>query len=309
MSGYFRPDIFSRKLEKLSITDGVNSMNQTASTILLEESSYFLEIYLDPFNKRIRVDDYRGNTKLLIEHAEDLVAKHKSEKLIVKARSEDFLNFLEKGLQPEAVVDRYFLGSDAHFFSKFYTSERKQNDHWVTEDGMVHSIYQLDTSVQKAYPPKEYELRKADEGCAVELAALYRKVFQIYPTPLDDPEYIKKTIKDGTIYYVFFYQGKIVSTASAEVNSFYKNAELTDCATLTEHRKYGLMKIILQELEGELKRKGIFCAYSIARSLSFGMNAVLFQLGYSYRGRLMNNCYIYDKLENMNMWVKNLANC
>jgi beta-lysine N6-acetyltransferase len=290
-------------------TEGVNSMNQTASTIFLEESSYFLEIYLDPFNKRIRVDDYRGNTKLLIDRAEEIAAKHKAEKLIVKVRSEDFLSFLEKGLQPEAVVDRYFLGSDAHFFSKFYTTERKKNDHWVTEDGMVHSIYQLETSVQKANPPKEYELRKVEESCAEELAALYRQVFQIYPTPLHNPEYIKKTIKDGTIYYAFFYHGKIVSAASAEVHSFYKNAELTDCATLTEHRKYGLMKIILQELEGELKRKGIFCAYSIARSLSFGMNAVLFQLGYSYRGRLMNNCYIYDKLENMNMWVKNLANC
>ena len=69
-------------------------------------------------------------------------------------------------------------------------------------------------------------------------------------------------------------------------NDFYKNAELTDCATLSEHRKYGLMKIILQELEGELKRKGIYCAYSIARSLSFGMNAVLFQLGYKYRGQV-----------------------
>jgi putative beta-lysine N-acetyltransferase len=105
------------------------------------------------------------------------------------------------------------------------------------------------------------------------------------------------------------YQGKIVSAASAEINSFYKNAELTDCATLAEHRKFGLMKMILQELEKDLKNNGIFCAYSIARALSFGMNAALFQLGYSYRGRFMNNCYIYDKLENMNMWVKNLANC
>ena len=284
-------------------------MNQTASTIFLEEDSYFLEIYLDPFNKRIRVDDYRGNTKLLIEKAEELISTHKAEKLIVKVRNEDYFRFLEKGLQPEAVVDRYFLGSDAHFFSKFYTPERKKNDHWVIEDGIIHSIYQLDTIVQKTVPPKEYELRLADESCAVELASLYRQVFPIYPTPLHDPEYIKKTIKEGTIYYTFFYQGNIVSAASAEVNSFYKNAELTDCATLTEHRKYGLMKIILQELEGELKRKGIYCAYSIARSLSFGMNAVLFQLGYSYRGRFMNNCYIYDKLENMNMWVKNLATC
>jgi len=284
-------------------------MNQTTSIIFLQNDHYLLEIYLDPFNKRIRVDDYRGNTKLLMEKVEELVLDHKTEKLIVKVRREDYFTFLEKGLQPEAVVDRYFLGSDAYFFSKFYTPERKRNDHWVIEDGMIHSIYQLDTTVQKAFPPKEYELRKADASCAEELAALYRQVFQIYPTPLHDPEYIKKTMNEGTIYYAFFHSGKIVSAASAEVNFLYKNAELTDCATLTEHRKYGLMKIILQELEGELQRKGIYCAYSIARSLSFGMNAVLFQLGYSYRGRLMNNCYIYDKLENMNMWVKNLANC
>ncbi|WP_026563809.1 putative beta-lysine N-acetyltransferase [Bacillus sp. UNC41MFS5] len=284
-------------------------MNQTASTIFLEVDHYFLEIYLDSFNKRIRVDDYRGNTNLLMEKVEALVLEHKAEKLIVKVRREDYFTFLEKGLQPEAVVDRYFLGSDAHFFSKFYTPDRKKNDHWVIEDGIIRSIYQLDTTVQKAFPPKEYELRKADDSCAEELAALYRQVFPIYPTPLHDPEYIKKTIKEGTIYYTFFHSGKIVSAASAEVNSLYKNAELTDCATLSEHRKYGLMKLILQELEGELQRKGIYCVYSIARSLSFGMNAVLFQLGYLYRGRFMNNCYIYDKLENMNMWVKNLANC
>ncbi|MEH7354442.1 putative beta-lysine N-acetyltransferase [Neobacillus drentensis] len=284
-------------------------MNKTASTICLQESSYFLEVYLDPFNKRIRVDDYRGNTRVLLEKAEELVLQHHAEKLIIKGRSEDFLFFFEKGFQLEAVVDRYFLGSDAHFFSKFYTPDRKRNDHWITEDGMIHSIYQLDKTVEKTFPPKEYQIKKADESCAEELSALYSHVFQIYPTPLHDPEYVKKTIQEGTIYYVFFYQGKIVSAASAEINAFYKNAELTDCATLTEHRKYGLMKIILQELERELKRNGIFCAYSIARSLSFGMNAVLFQLGYSYRGRLMNNCYIYDKLENMNMWVKNLAIC
>jgi putative beta-lysine N-acetyltransferase len=284
-------------------------MNKTASTIYFEENSYFLEVYLDAFNKRIRVDDYRGNTKLLLEKAEVLIKQHQAEKLIIKGRSEDYLTFLEGGLQSEAVIDGYYLGSNAHFFSKFYTPERKRNDHWITEDGIIQNIYQLKPTTDRPIPPKEYEIRKADESCAIELSALYKQVFQIYPTSLDDPEYVKKTMKEGTIYYIFSYQGQIVSAASAEINSFYKNAELTDCATLTEHRKYGLMKILLDELENELRQKGIFCAYSIARALSFGMNAVLFQLGYSYRGRLMNNCYIYDKLENMNMWVKNLANC
>ena len=106
---------------------------------------------------------------------------------------------------------------------------------------------------------------------------------------------------------LLFMRDNIVSAASAEVNSQYHNAELTDCATLTNHRKFGLMKNLLERLEAELKQNGIFCAYSIARAQSFGMNAVLHQLGYAYRGRLMNNCYIFDKLENMNMWVKDLS--
>lgn len=284
-------------------------MNQSASTIYLRESSYYMEVYLDPFNKRIRVDDYRGNPIFMLQRAEELAKQHHAEKLIIKGRLEDTIPLYQYGFQPEAMIDRYFLGSDAHFFSKFYSSDRKKNDHWITEDGIIHSIFQLTSASEKTSLPSEYELKKADETCAEALSALYCEVFQIYPTPLHDPEYVKKTMNEGTIYYVFYYQGKIVSAASAEINLFYKNAELTDCATLSEHRKYGLMKFLLQKLEQDLKQNGIFCAYSIARALSFGMNAVLFQLGYQYRGRLMNNCYIYDKLENMNMWVKNLANC
>lgn len=284
-------------------------MDLTASSIQFAEKDYWLEVYIDPFNKRIRIDDYRGKTKSVLEKAEELVKQYKAEKLIIKGRSEDMLSFFERGLQPEAIVDRFFLGSNAYFFSKYYLPERKKNDQWITEDSIIQNIYKMNPSLDKAPPPKEYEIKKVNEQFALQLSTLYQKVFPIYPTPLHDPEYVKKTMKEGTIYYAFVHKGEIVSAASAETNHFYKNAELTDCATLPEHRKYGLMKVILQELEKELRSKGIFCAYSLARALSFGMNAVLFQLGYQYRGRMMNNCYIYDKLENMNMWVKNLANC
>lgn len=71
-------------------------MNQSASTIQIEESNFFLDVYLDPFNKRIRIDDYRGNTNLLLEKAEELVRKYQAEKLIMKARSEDFYTYMKK---------------------------------------------------------------------------------------------------------------------------------------------------------------------------------------------------------------------
>ena len=61
------------------------------------------------------------------------------------------------------------------------------------------------------------------------------------------------------------------------------NAELTNCATLPEYRKHGFMKSLLIKLEEELQEKSIFCSYTIARSLSFGMNALSSVRLYVYR--------------------------
>lgn len=266
-----------------------------------------MEVYQDPYNKRIRIDDIRGNIVEAIHLAEELALHSKAEKLIVKARKEQFVMLLEKGFQCEAMIDQYFLGSDGYFFCKYYSHERRNSEVTYKEDEIVKNVQLLEQNVGGIAPPSEYQLKLIQNEDAEKLAELYGKVFKIYPTPLHEPEYIAKTIEEGTIYYAFTHGDEIVSAASAEVNFFYKNAELTDCATLPEHRKYGLMKVLLEQLETQLISKGIYCSYSIARALSFGMNAALHQLGYDYRGRLMNNCYIFDKIENMNVWVKDLS--
>lgn len=266
-----------------------------------------MEVFEDPYNKRIRIDDIRGNIEEAIHQAEELAFHSKAEKLIVKGRKEQFAALLEKGFQCEAMIDRYFLGSDGYFFCKYYQSDRRNSDYISKEDEIAKNVQLLEQNVGLISPPNEYHLKLIQKDNAEKLAQLYDQVFKIYPTPLHDPDYIMKTIDEGTIYYGFTHGNDIVSAASAEVNSFYKNAELTDCATLPEHRKYGLMKVLLEKLEADLVTKGIYCSYSIARALSFGMNAALHQLGYSYRGRLVNNCYIFDKIENMNVWVKDLS--
>lgn len=282
-------------------------MNETSSNLTIKEKCYKMDVYIDPYNKRLRIDDYSGCVSDICEKAEMLAKQYKAEKLIIKARKEHYFQFLEKCFQSEGVIDGYFLGSDCYFFCKYYEAERKSNTHWITEDEIIGNVQNLEKSTEVITPPSDYQLKKIEKKDAPKLASLYKEVFQIYPTPLHNPDYIIKTIDEGTIYYSYQVGDQIVSAASAEVNHFYKNAELTDCATLPQHRKHGLMKIILEQLENELLQHSIFCSYSLARSLSFGMNAVLHQLGYSYRGRLMNNCYIYDKLEDMNVWVKDLA--
>ena len=92
-----------------------------------------------------------------------------------------------------------------------------------------------------------------------------------------------------------------------KLNEKYFNAELTNCATLPTYRKHGLMKFLLFELESELKKRSIFCSYTIARSRSYGMNVAFHQLGYVYTGRLTNNCYIFDKIEDMLMETKEIV--
>ncbi|WP_256243659.1 putative beta-lysine N-acetyltransferase [Bacillus sp. V3B] len=266
-----------------------------------------MDLFIDPYNKRLRVDDYRGDVSQVVEKVEELAVHLKSEKMIIIGRREHYTSLLEKAFQCEAVVDHFFNGSDAYYFTKFSSMERKQNAHWIIEDRTIKSVSKLARNQAKKVIPTGYELKKLYKKDAKPLVQLYQEVFQIYPTPLHDPEYIRETMERGTIYYGFIHEDNIVSAASAEVNDRYHNAELTDCATLLSYRKYGLMKHVLEKLAGELKKNRIYCAYSIARAQSFGMNAVLHQLGYEYRGRLMNNCYIFDKLENMNMWVKDLS--
>lgn len=282
-------------------------MNQLPAFRTVEESGIRFEVCIDVFNKRVRVDHYVGDPYLVMQTTEELAKQEKSEKVIMKGKFEDYKVFLEKGYRNEAIIDGYFLGSDGYFFCKYLEQDRACTTHLQVEEDIIASVQHLKRSSQVIMPPSDYKIIKVGEKKAEMLSDLYREVFQIYPTPLHDPEYVKKTMKEGTIYYAFMYHHEIISAASAEVNYKFRNAELTDCATKKEHRKFGLMKILLQKLEEDLFQQQIYCSYSIARSLSFGMNAVLHQLGYQYRGRLTNNCYIFDKLEDMNVWVKNLS--
>lgn len=268
---------------------------------------FVMEIYVDPYNKRLRIDDYRGNVQKMMETAEELALTLQLDKLIVIGRKEDFTLFLENGFLCEAVVERFFRGSDACYFTKYFNEERMQNRQWMKEDSVLKNVGALTRNPVTITVPKEYNLIKINKADAENLAKFYKEVFYVYPVPLHEPYYIRKTIERGTIYYAYLLNGEIVSAASAEINEIYFNAELTDCATLSEHRTFGLMKKLLLKLEEELAKQEIFCLYSIARAQSFGMNAVLHQLGFRYRGRLLNNCFIYNELENMNMWVKELS--
>lgn len=298
-------------------------MKQTYEMKMLKASDYTIRLYLDYFNERLRVDDYLGNLNAIIGVLDEVMEKNNFKKLIFFTRGEHWQHLLKKGFTLEGKIDGYFNGSDNYIMTMYKEIDRRTTIHWIEEDSILQAIQEKqrklddrkdqkseggkDQKLKDGTLPDQYQIRKAIKKDASALAQLYGTVFSVYPTPMNKRDYVAKMIDEGTVFYVVECDNQVVSAASADVNRILHHAELTDCATLAEHRKYGLMKKLLVQLENELKDMGIYCAFSIARALSFGMNAAFYQLGYHYSGRLTNNCYIFDKLEDMNIWVKDLS--
>lgn len=110
----------------------------------------------------------------------------------------------------------------------------------------------------------------------------------------------------NTVYYIMLDHDRLISAASAEINPELGHAEITDCAVFAGISRPFVNKLFNRGVRKEMAGKDIFHVFSLARASSFGMNAVLYHSGYQYGGRLINNCFIAEGLENMNIWCKQL---
>ncbi|AST91763.1 MULTISPECIES: putative beta-lysine N-acetyltransferase [Sutcliffiella] len=268
------------------------------------EEGILLEGVKDYYNKRLIIENMDGELSSLFDYINALEKENYVEKIIIKASQDYLFPLLNKGYILEAYVPKFYRGEDRFFICRYKTQDRYHSPNFIKEDEIVN-IVQNKEKVTVTSELKGFKLEKATVHDVEALAILYKQVFTVYPVPIFDPKYIEKQMKNNTVfYYVKDETEKIIAAASAEINIVGKSAEITDCATLPSSRKGGYMKHIITSLENELKQQNITCIYSIARAQSFGMNAVLHQLDYTYTGRLKNNCYIFDKIEDMNMWVK-----
>ena len=268
----------------------------------LNQGSAHVTIYEDAFNKRIRLDDYSGDVNEITALL-DAATPDWTEKVIIKSRPEDIQAFLKAGFPEEAFIKGYFRGDDMHFLARYLSRERALTSKEEEESAIVQAV--LASGTGDSFPPTTTEIMQAKKNDAEDLAKLYRETFAVYPTPVGDPAFVLKTMIGGTRYVYVRENGRIVSAASAEINGKYRNAELTDCATADGFQGKGYMRALLLQLENNLISDGISCLYTIARAESFGMNKAFHQLGYTFGGRMTNNCFIYSGLEDMNVWYKN----
>lgn len=259
-----------------------------------------IAIFEDQFNKRVRLDEYEGPTEDIIDCLKQSLPIW-TEKVIAKVLPKDVPSFISKGFVCEGFVAGYFSGENMYFLVKYLSPDRARSTDWANGQKILDAI--LSSSVLKT-EETDVEIKIATLADAPLLAALYTEVFSLYPIPLSEPEHIVNAMNKGTIFMYISKGAKIISAASAEVNKKFGNAELTDCATLKLERGKGYMQQLILRLEVLLLEMNITCMYTISRSQSFGINKAFYNLGYSFGGRLFNNCYISSGMEDMNVWYK-----
>ncbi len=266
-------------------------------------------LFLDQYNQRIKVLSYQAvDYSELVLALRWLAEANGFDKIIAMGTHEDWQQFLRFGYVLEAVVRHYHSGEDAYVVSKFRSQERLTSSSLMEEILLIERIMAEHDGVVPATPlPANVKLRMATQSDLLQLVEIYGEIFETYPSPLMHASYLQAILQTESLFAVCTIDDRIVATASAELHPSDLAAELTDCATRVEARGKGLMTHLLRRLELELSARGYICAYTMARARSYGMNVVFCRMGYTFMGRLVNNCDIFGAYEDMNIWVRRLG--
>ena len=265
----------------------------------------YLEIWIDHTNRRIKVLDYRvGDWEKALLWLDRAAADNQSGKIIFYVRRSGDYILGQFGYVLEGVIPAFFRGDDALCYSRFTDVERGQNPYNEQEEILLQKIKKEKRRQSAKKRDIAYRVSRIGPKQVEELVGLYREIFSTYPSPLLNPDHVRKVMQSHVCFYGVFAGERLASAASAEMDMANFNAEITDCATLPQYRGKGFLSQLIMTLEKEMPAKKIGALYSLARAGSYGMNAVLYQLGYDYRGKFMNNCHIGGRFESMNLWVK-----
>ncbi len=272
----------------------------------IEHNDYTSYLFFDFQNKRLKIRKYQGDIHRMIRNTMELCGKYQLGKILATVPEDDRQVFLAHGFVQEAKSDGFFRGKDGYNVSYFYDHSRALSLRKSEEDEIIKTV----KAYQGQYQPLEnsyFSFRTATAEDAEKLAVLYDTVFQTYPTPMDNADYISNIIiNNEVIFKIAEYDKRIVSAASAELNHELLNAEITDCATYQDFRGKGLLSELVYYLEVSLQEMNFITLFSVARAISHGINIVFSKHGYRYSGRQINNSQIMGKLEDMNIWVKRL---
>ncbi len=273
---------------------------ETIGNTLIQHGKFNDRIYL----MKLSQSEFPGIIDVLDRKAE----KQKYTKIFAKIPAYASSEFLENGYVKEARVPQFFGGErDAFFLAKYLSPNRKNTKNMEKINSILRTAKSKAMEEPELALDKRFAFRKCERPDATAMAEVYKEVFATYPFPIHDPEYLAKTMDENIVYFGIWEGGRLVALSSSEMDVKAKNVEMTDFATLPDYRGNGLAVFLLNEMEKEMRRRGLKTAYTIARALSFGMNITFARMDYRYSGTLIKNTNISGRLESMNVWYKFLT--
>jgi putative beta-lysine N-acetyltransferase len=213
--------------------------------------------------------------------------------------------FYANGYILEGTIPQFYKDNeDGFFISKFLSNDRLLNIEKEKLNSLGRLLY--NNKEGKRQIETSYTIRPLTIEDVEQIAGIYDEIFETYPFPIHDPEYLVQSMQEDVYYYGAEKNGTIVAVAAAEVDRKGNNAEMTDFATLQEHQGQRLASLILQTMEAEMSQQGITSLYTIARLNSLAMNKTFLRANYEYAGTLINNTNIAGTIESMNILYKHI---
>lgn len=264
---------------------------------LLQHGKFNDRVYL----MKLAREDYPQ----ILGDLENLALQHGYTKIFAKVPAFAKGEFIEKGYREEALIPRLNNGKeDVYFLGKYFSKEREKDILAGETKQVLNTVKQKAGFAEPAGLPRGMTGKICDKSDIFAMAQVYQTVFETYPFPIQDPQYLAKTMDENVIYFGLSCEGKLAALASTEMDLQSQSVEMTDFATLPAYRGKALAAFLLQWMEAEMTKKEIKVAYTIARAVSCGMNITFARGGYRFSGTLINNTNISGNLENMNVWYK-----
>jgi beta-lysine N6-acetyltransferase len=242
----------------------------------------------------------------IVGELEQLARKEGYTKIFAKIQTGALPEFISNGYKIEAYIPRFYKGkTDCVITSRFFDETRKESP-----EGLLKTFSELFNSVNgtaKLNSIGHFKMRKLNEADADSVSEVFKEVFETYPFPVYNPDYIRQTMQNlDAFYFGVWDNDNLIGVSTAETDFENENAEMTDFAVLPEYRGKKLAQHLLAFMEKEMKTAGIKTAYTIARLAESGMNKTFLNAGYKYSGTLVNNTNISGSIESMNIFYKHL---
>jgi len=241
----------------------------------------------------------------LVHKLNQLARDNHYTKIFAKLPANHAQPFLDNDFHVEATIPDFFNTHDALFLAKFFCPQRATPNN----ADVIDTNLKLAQDKAKTNPLPLHQnltLRICPPQHTPQMTHLYNRVFASYPFPIDDPAYLRETMRSHIIYAGVYDNERLLALASAETDPDTRSVEMTDFATCPEHQGKGLAFHLLAYLEDQMQQRHFKTAYTIARAASPGMNITFARQHYAFAGTLINNTNIAGAIESMNVWHKPL---